>query len=31
MDYIVTEQAIFYRQQGKLVTLSPEECANMTR
>jgi len=31
MDYIVTEQAIFYRQQGKLVTLSPEECANMAR
>jgi len=31
MDYIVTEQAIFYRQQDKLVTLSPEECANMMR
>jgi len=31
MDYIVTEQAIFARQQGKLIMLSPEECANIVR
>jgi A/G-specific adenine glycosylase len=31
MDYVVTEQAIYYRQQDKLVTLSAEECTNMTR
>lgn len=31
MDYIVTEQAIYRREQNKLITLSPEECACMTR
>ncbi|MDT8363175.1 MAG: 5-formyltetrahydrofolate cyclo-ligase [Nitrosomonas sp.] len=31
MDYIVTERAIFYRQQGKLVMLPSEACASMAR
>ncbi len=31
MDYIVTEKAIFRRQQGMLVALPPEECVSMPR